>query len=44
MAQGVEHMPSKCKALTSTPSTNKKKRKKEREKERNALSFLYSIA
>jgi hypothetical protein len=39
VAQVVEHLPSKCEALNSNPSTAK--RKKERKKNRNVKRVLF---
>jgi hypothetical protein len=40
VAQGVEHLPSKCEALSANPCTTKKK-KKHTEQGNNKTEFLY---
>jgi hypothetical protein len=36
LAQAVDHLPNKCVALSSNPSTTKKKKKKKRQKDKGS--------
>jgi hypothetical protein len=44
VSQVVQYLPSRCEALSSNPSTGKKKKRKERRKEgRNGLIQLWKL-
>jgi hypothetical protein len=43
VAEVIEHLPSKCKALSSNPSTAKKKNPRIKEKIRKLQGFFFSL-